>query len=311
MTAGLRRPDAADPVVAELLARCTFPPSGTAVTCAVSGGPDSSAMLALAVAAGLHVTVIHVDHGTRPDSADEAEVVRALATAWGAEFIARSCRVPPGGDFEARARAARHRLVGAGAMFGHTADDQAETVVLRLLRGTGPTGLAAMRPATHPILGLRRCETEALCAYLRVEVVRDPSNTDVRFRRNRVRAQVMPLLDAVAERDVVPLLCRLAEQSAEVVDLIEVLAAELDPTSARVLSSAPPPVGAAAFRRWWSEVTAEAFPPDAAAIDRVMAVARGESSRCDVVRGWSVRRSAGRLHLELRPASASPEDAAR
>lgn len=311
MTVGLRRPDADDRVVGELLARCTFPPSGTAVTCAVSGGADSSALLALAVAAGLDVTAVHVDHGLRPGSAAEAEVVRELAQAWGASFVARSCVVEPGGDVEARARAARHRLVGPGALFGHTADDQAETVVLRLLRGTGPTGLAAMRATTHPILGLRRAETEALGEHLGVDVVRDPTNTDLRFRRNRVRAEVMPLLDGVAERDVVPLLCRLAEQSAQVADLLEVLAVELDPTSARALSTAPAPVAAAAFRRWWSEVTCEPFPPDAASIDRVMAVARGEATRCDVARGWSLRRSAGRLHLESTSAPSSTDDDAR
>lgn len=305
------RPDATDPVVADLLARCTFPPAGTTVSCAVSGGPDSSALLALAVAAALDVTAVHVDHGARPDSASEAELVRELARAWDVSFVAHRCVVEPGGDFEARARAVRHRLVGRGALFGHTADDQAETVVLRLLRGTGPTGLAAMRPATHPILALRRADTEALCHRLGLEVVRDPTNTDRRFRRNRVRADVMPLLDAVAERDVVPLLCRLAEQSADVADLMEVLAAELDPSSSADLAGAPAPVAVAAFRRWWSAETGEALPPDAAAIDRVMAVARGEMSRCDVVRGWSVRRRAGRLHLEGSSPGTGREDAAR
>ena len=311
VTDGLRPPDADDPVVADLLARCTFPSPDTAVVCAVSGGADSSALLALAVAAGLRVTAVHVDHGARAGSSSEAELVRVLAAAWGAEFVGRSCRVEPGADFEARARAERHRLVGAGALFGHTADDQAETIVLRLLRGTGPTGLAAMRPVTHPMLGLRRADTEALCEHLGVVAFRDPSNADPRFRRNRVRAEVMPLLDRVAERDIVPLLCRLADQSAEVADLIDVLAGELDPSVARVLATAPAPVATAAFRRWWAEVTAEQFPPDAAAIDRVMAVARGETARCDIGRGWALRRSAGRLHLESMPPRSSPEDAAR
>ena len=100
-----------------LVARCTFAPEGTAVTCAVSGGPDSLALLALAVAAGLEVTAVHVDHGLRPGSGREAEVVEAAAERFGARFSARrvtvraTCRsaespVPPGRMNEFRAGSA-------------------------------------------------------------------------------------------------------------------------------------------------------------------------------------------------------------
>src|SRR4051794_39498105 len=91
----------------ELLGRCAFPPGGTAVTCAVSGGPDSLALLVLAVEAGLAVTAVHVDHGLREGSADEAEVVRAAAERFGTAFRAESATVAPGPNLEARARAAR------------------------------------------------------------------------------------------------------------------------------------------------------------------------------------------------------------
>ena len=87
-------PRADDPVVADLLGRCTLPPAGTPVTCAVSGGADSSALLALAVAAGLDVTAVHVDHGLRPGSAHEAEGVQRLASRWGAAFRSEQVRVP-------------------------------------------------------------------------------------------------------------------------------------------------------------------------------------------------------------------------
>src|SRR5690606_37104020 len=103
---------------------------------------------------------------------------------------------------EARARAARLSVLPPGTLFGHTADDQAATVLVRLLRGTGPTGLAAMRVEGHPMLGLRRAETVALCDDLGIETVEDPSNRDPRFVRNRVRAEVLPLLHDVAGRDV-------------------------------------------------------------------------------------------------------------
>src|SRR4051795_2102158 len=87
-----------------LLPRCRFPAPGTAVTCAVSGGPDSLALLVLACAAGCDVTAMHVDHGLRAGSDREADVVAAAAARFGARFEARTVLVPPGPNLEARAR---------------------------------------------------------------------------------------------------------------------------------------------------------------------------------------------------------------
>ena len=299
-----------DPLVADLVPRCTFPAPGTRVTCAVSGGADSSALLVLAVAAGCSVTAVHVDHGLRTGSNAEAAVVAALAGRVGAGFRAVAAPVTPGPDLEARARAARHAAVGSSALFGHTADDQAETVLLRLLRGTGPAGLAAMTPTRHPLLGLRRAETVALCRHLRIDVVQDPTNDSPQHTRNRVRHEVLPLVDDVAGRDVVPLLCRLAALAREQSELLHALALGLDPTDARALASAAPALASVAVRHWWGEVTGAGLPPDAAAVERVLGVARGDAVACDVLAGWSVRRTGGRLRLE-RPldgtASRAPE----
>lgn len=283
--------------VESLLRRCSFPPVGSSVTCAVSGGADSSALLVLAVAAGLDVTAVHVDHGLRPGSADEALVVEDLAHRLGTRFRAETARVAPGPDLEARARTARHAAVGPDALFGHTADDQAETVLLRLLRGTGPAGLAAMTARQHPILALRRSETHDLCRQLRIDVVVDPTNDSWDHRRNRVRHRVLPLLDEVAERDVVPLLCRLAGLAADQSALVDSLAADLDPTDAAVLVAAPEPLASSAVRRWWRDVTGSGLGPDAAALQRILDVAAGRAIGCDVVGGWRVARSAGRLRL--------------
>src|SRR5690606_23396020 len=152
------RPGRWPPLVAELLARCDLPAPGAAVDVAVSGGPDSLALLALASAAGCAVTAHHVDHGLRPGSAAEADVV-ATAARFGAAFVAHRVEVTPGPNLEARARAARYRALPDGALTGHTADDQAETVLLNVLRGTGLDGLAGYRPERRPLRALRRRET--------------------------------------------------------------------------------------------------------------------------------------------------------
>lgn len=278
-------------------ARCRFPSSGP-VTCAVSGGPDSLALLVLACDAGLDVTAVHVDHGLRPGSASEADVVAAAARRFGADFRAERAVVEPGGDLEARARAARRRVLGPGALYGHTADDQAETVLLALLRGSGLDGAAAMRTDTHPLLGLRRAETHALCAELGLDPVRDPSNADPVFRRNRVRAEVLPLLDDVADRDVVPLLCRFADLARDDVDLLDRLAGDVDATDARVLAAAPLAVARRAVRRWLRPHLPGGHPPDAAAVERVLAVARGQGTGTEVAGGVQVRRRQQRLILD-------------
>lgn len=295
---GPTTPSPADPVVADLLERCVFPSRATAVTCAVSGGPDSSALLALAVAAGLEVTAVHVDHGLRDDSGAEAHAVERLAVAWGVRFRAERVEVTDGPDLEARARSARRSVLPPDALHGHTADDLAETVLLRMLRGTGPGGLAAMTTDAHPLLGLRRRETHALCDHLGVVALQDPTNTDVRFERNRVRHEVLPLLDDVAGRDVVPLLCRLADLASQDAAVLGGLAAALDPTDAAALAGAPRPVAVLAWRRWWSDATGSPYPPDHAATVRVLDVAAGRARACDVVDGWRLLRSAGRLRLD-------------
>ena len=293
---------AASKLVAELLQRCEFPSAQPGVVqhlnCAVSGGADSTALLVLAVATGAQVTAHHVDHALRAGSDQEASLVAEVSERLGAKFVSLKAVVEPGGDLEARARAARREVLPADALYGHTADDQAETLMIRLMRGTGPAGLAGMRSLQHPLLGLRRSETELLCAELGVQPFSDPSNTDPRFVRNRVRHEVLPLLNTVSARDVTPLLCRLADLCAEQADLISTLAQTQDPTDAKQLAALPPPLAAEVLRLWWIRATGIGYPPDAAAIDRILCVAAGESVSCQVSSGWSVLRSGGRLSLQ-------------
>lgn len=300
-----RDPAGSDPLVAGALARCTFPPAGSAVTCAVSGGPDSLALVVLARAAGCDVEVVHVDHGLRPGSATEAAAVAEAARRLGARFRAERVEVGAGPNLEARARAARYDVLPADVLTGHTADDLAETVLLNLLRGAGIWGAASLAAGAtgrrRPLLALRRTDTEAVCRAVGLTPVRDPSNDDPAFRRNRVRHEVLPLLDAVAARDVVPLLVRHAGWCAEAAAFVDDHAAALDVTDAEALAAAPRIVAAAAIRRWLGAVAAERHPPDAAAIDRVRAVAAGERRSTEVGGGWRVARTARRLRLERSP----------
>lgn len=283
--------------VDELLARCHFPSAGTTVTCAVSGGADSLALLVLACRGGLLVTAVHVDHGLRAESAAEAEVVRAAAQRFGARFRAETVSIEPGPDLEQRARLARRQAVGAEAMTGHTADDQAETVLINLLRGAGLHGLGAMVPdRRHPLLGLRRWETDALCRELGLEPIRDPSNEDTRFVRNRIRHEVLPLLADVARRDPVPLLVRTADHARAVAADLDTLAADVDPTDAKALRRLPRTVAGQALRRWLT--SARSHPPTAADLQRVMAVVDGAVRACQISGGRRVARTGGVLRLE-------------
>lgn len=289
------RTDAAGPVE-DLLRRCTFPPAGTGVTCAVSGGADSLALLVLAVGAGCEVQAVHVDHGLREGSGTEAEVVAAAARQLGAAFVSLRVEVEAGPNLEARARAARYAALPPHALTGHTADDQAETVLLNLLRGAALDGLAGYASERRPIRHLRRHETERLCAAVGLRPVVDPSNVDPSFRRNRVRHELLPLLQAIAERDVVPVLARQADLARADVELLDQLAAAVDPTDAAALATAPAALARRAVRRWL-RYGPELHPPDAASVERVLAVARGEAVACQVAGGRTVRRSHGRLSL--------------
>jgi tRNA(Ile)-lysidine synthase len=279
---------------AALLDRCAFGPPGGPLVCAVSGGADSLALLVLAVTAGHDVTAVHVDHGLRTTSGEEAGVVAEAARRFGARFEAVRVDLVDGSNLEERAREARRRVLPASHATGHTMDDQAETVLVNMLRGAGLDGSAGMRrgPA-HPILGLRRAETHRLCALAGLEPVHDPTNADPRFVRNRVRHELLPLANAIAGRDLVPVLARQAALAADDVALLVELAASLDPTDAAALCAAPEPLARRATRRWLQGDGSH--PPDLAAVDRVLAVARGAARATDVAPARHVRRSNGRL----------------
>ena len=284
-----------DPLVVDLLARSDFPPAGTAVTCALSGGPDSSALVALAAATGLIVNAVHVDHGLRERSSDDADAALSIAASLGISCRVVRVELSDGPNLEARARSARRAAIGPAALTGHTADDQAETVLLALFRGSGATGHAGIRHGpTKPIIRLRRTDTHGLCKQLGLPIVHDESNDNPRFRRNRVRHELVPLADEIFDRDVSVLIERAANLLRDDDVLLEELADTIDPTDAVAIAAAPLPLARRALRRW---LTDDGYPPSAAALERVLSVARGEATACDLAGGRRVHRSTQRLWL--------------
>jgi tRNA(Ile)-lysidine synthase len=239
-----------------------------------------------------------VDHRLRPESAAEADRAAQIASVLDVPFVRHTVDVVPGSNLEARARAARRAALPDGALTGHTADDQAETVLMRLLRGSGGDGLAGIQPGpSHPILGLRRSETEALCAELGIEPVRDASNRSAAMWRNRVRHELLPLANDIAGRDVTPIIVRTAQLLRDDGEALQRLAAELDATDAAAIAAAHPAIARRALRRW---LTVDGYPPDAASVERVLAVARGEAQGCELSDGRRVQRSRQRFRITER-----------
>ena len=164
-------------------------------------------------------------------------------------------------------------MLGPGALLGHTADDRAETLLINLLRGAGAPGCSAMGPhPTRPILALRRARDPSACTHLGLIPVADPTNDDARFVRNRIRHEVLPLLDDVAGRDVVPLLIRTADVLAADGAAARRGRGPVATDDARVLAALP---GRAARRSFVDGCSTTASRPDRAGLERVLAVAAG------------------------------------
>jgi tRNA(Ile)-lysidine synthase len=222
-------------------------PAGVLVAC--SGGADSVALAAatafeaprLAIPAGL----VTVDHALQEDSAGWAGETAELGRALGLDpVLIRRVDVGTAGGPEAAARAARYRALadaaadsGAGwaVLLAHTLDDQAETVLLGLGRGSGPRSIAGMRPVDgrwlRPLLGVRRGTTRAACAAERLAYRDDPHNADPRFTRVRLRTEVLPLLEDVLQGGVAAALARTAQLLRDDLDALDDLAAALTPAT--------------------------------------------------------------------------------
>ena len=219
-------------------------PDAPLVLVALSGGPDSLA-LAAAVAfeaprAGVKAGAVIVDHQLQAGSADAASRAAEQATQLGLDpVLIRTVTVGSDGGPEAAARTARYAALDNAAresdalavLLGHTHDDQAESVLLGLARGSGPASLAGMDPATgrylRPLLGIPRETTVQACADAGLEPWLDPHNDDPSFTRVRVRRTVLPMLEKELGPGIREALVRTADQLREDSDALDHFAEEI------------------------------------------------------------------------------------
>ncbi len=306
-------------VAAQVAAHGLLAP-GEPVLAMVSGGADSMCLLDLLTR--VHdgpPTVLTIDHGLRPDSADECAAVAADAERRGLPVVTRRLELTPGAGLQERARQARRAVAlevadarGIGTIAtGHTRSDQAETVLFRLARGTGRTGAAGMRARAgrfvRPLLDVSRDDTREWCRTQGIVFVDDPSNDDPSFARVRVRHQLMPVLEHIhpgAERAV----ARYAELAADEADLLDQLAAEAWTRCATARG-----LDVAALRGEHHALTRllvrrllhdHGLPADGAVVARVVELAGRERGSMDVA-GGAVRVDAGVLHVSG-PAAPTP-----
>ncbi|KAA0024399.1 tRNA lysidine(34) synthetase TilS [Antrihabitans cavernicola] len=242
-----------------------FPHDRLAV--ALSGGADSLALTAAAVAEAQSVRALVVDHRLQEGSAAVARSAAQCALELGCiEAEVLTVSVGTVGGMEAAARRARYDALdtaraGMPVLLGHTLDDQAETVLLGLSRGSGGRSIQGMRdyddPWGRPLLKVRRDTTHRACVDLGVQPHQDPHNERSEFTRVRLRAEVLPLLDDVLGGGVAAALARTGEQLREDGDVLDHLAHQLaesaavdDQLDVAVLQSAPPALRRRAIRVW-------------------------------------------------------------
>ena len=277
------------------------------VVVAVSGGADSTALLLiladLAEELGLVIHVAHFDHRTRPkESAEDADFVAKLANRVGAPIRVGRAAKPT--KTEDAARTARYEFlrraaseIGAAAIAtGHTRDDQAETVLLHLTRGSGLAGLAGMRPLreglARPLLAIGRKDTLAVCRAARIRPRTDPTNRSLKFARNRVRLEVLPQLAKINPR-ASEAISRFAEAAAEQqieddVDVASALARARD-EGAIVIAALAPAVRSRALAIAWRDGTGRALGArHRKALDGLAATEDGSSS-LDLPGGRAIR----------------------
>ena len=294
------------------------------VVVAVSGGLDSMTLLHLLrfgdAAPSLPLHAAHLDHRMRADSGVDAAWLAEICDEWGVAYHLRTARTRVRTEAEGRelryaffAEVARELGEDAVIMTAHTADDQAETVLFRIARGSGPRGLAGIRPGrspslVRPLLPFRRTELQAYAATHAVPCREDPSNRDTRWTRNRLRHDILPVLEA-AVPGAAAALASLAETSRRESAALDALLDErIEALTGRpgsgsgfsfgrtALAALPDPVLAALLRRAAARLGSR--PGRAATADLLRFVRRSPSGkRVTLAGGVTVRHDRGSVHF--------------
>lgn len=276
--------------VGEAIARRGLWRAGERVAVAVSGGLDSVCLLDLLVAtAGWHqgvLSVVTIDHGTRPGSADDAAFVVERATALGIAVTRRDLALGEEAS-EDTARKARFEVLDAldvdAVALAHHQGDQAETVLINLLRGTGPGGLEGMAwrrgRYVRPLLDVSRADLVEWASQRSLSWRDDPTNASDRFLRNRVRNEVLPLLEDLRPGSTAAL-ARSATLATEQGALLDALleaepGASPDALSTPWLATAPPALARRALHRSFAPLTT-------AHADAILAAAATGSGRVGI-----------------------------
>jgi tRNA(Ile)-lysidine synthase len=290
---------------------------GDIVLAAVSGGADSIALAAALAAEAPKLTLragaVTVDHALQEGSASRAAQVAQTCVDLGLDpVVIETVTVSTAGGPEAAARAARYAAIDAVAdrtgaqavLLGHTLDDQAETVLLGLARGSGARSLAGMATRRgrlrRPLLGIRRAETVAACAAAELTPWSDPHNVDPSYARARVRAAALPALEAALGPGVTTALARSAALLRADADALDDWAAGIrDPTDIELLAGLPAAVRTRALHRAAiaAGVGAGALTADhVREIDRLVTRWRGQGA-VSLPGGLQVERSCDRLRF--------------
>ena len=283
---------------------------GDAVLAAVSGGSDSLGLMhvlaELAPRLSLRLRVASVDHGLRPESAHEVRLVGQAAAALGLQFTPLKLDLPAGANLQARGRAARYEALHIEASkdqakiaLGHTLDDQSETVMGRVLRGAGLRGLAGIQPqrrdgVVRPLIDVRRRDIRSYLTERQAEWVEDPSNSEDRFERVRIRRALVLLGNEDAQLQ--SHLADLADDARAASEALQSMASGLG-SRLKALQDAPSAVRRIAIRRLAEDHLGRGIRrPHLEQLERCVLTGKGEVLLGE---GWRAQATRGVLTFEL------------
>ena len=251
----------------------------------LSGGRDSVCLLDRAVAAGAKVTALHVNYGLRPEADEDEAFCRALCERLGVPLVVERAGPPPGGNLQAWAREVRYRAaerLEGDIATGHTATDQAETILYRLAASPGRRALLGMAPregrVIRPLLSFTREETAAHCRERGLGWREDATNDSERFARNRVRHGLVEELRRVhpaAEANVVRTADLLRDEAAVLDEVVDTALAGRDTIAVETLAALPRALARLIVRRLAEDATGALCPRAAGRLDDILDLGAG------------------------------------